>query len=127
MNNKQTKVTQNQSAQTEDAMIIEIKKELAEEMNAIEEEFEEIFNEMEAYNREVQEEMAADSPQRQRDELITHISSISIGFIMTVVGVILLVKVRKMSDNIGKKKIAGWILAGLGAGIMVLHIVQMIM
>ena len=54
-----------------------------------------------------------------------HLINIAFGLIMVVIGVFLLFKTRQQKENSGKK-IAGWILTGLGVVIMISHIIQII-
>lgn len=55
-----------------------------------------------------------------------HIINIIVGVVMMAIGGILLFKIRKQKDD-GGKRIAGWILLGLGIATTVAHIIQMIM
>ena len=55
-----------------------------------------------------------------------HLLNIFIGVIMLAIGICLLCKTRKQKENSGKK-IAGWILAGMGVTVAITHTIQMIL
>ena len=86
--------------------------------------FNEIIEELEADKLEMQEGVIVGSEQWQED-VFMHQVSLGAGVVMAGVGGVLLFKARKVIGNT-KAKIAGWILAGLGVGIVGLHIVQLI-
>lgn len=104
----------------------ELKEEFAGMLDEFNEEKEEMFLELEAEQQEAQESLEVGSVQHQRDDLITNVSSISMGLIMAVIGTVLLVKTREVVGPC-KKKVAGWILAVLGVGTVCLFLVQMLL
>lgn len=55
-----------------------------------------------------------------------HLFNIFTGIIMLVIGIFLLYRTRKQRESSGKK-IAGWILAGLGVTVTITHTIQMIL
>ena len=55
-----------------------------------------------------------------------HLFNIITGVIMLVIGILLLCRSRKQRENSGKK-IAGWILVGLGVTVTITHTIQMIL
>jgi len=55
-----------------------------------------------------------------------HLLNIVTGAAMLVVGGILLFKTRKQKNG-GGKRIAGWILVGLGAAVTITHTIQMLL
>jgi len=136
MNNKQVEVSQKQLEQAEEAredittmydkMMDKARESLEKAGDNVEirAEYEELLAELEADKQELLEGTIVGSPQYLKDEFTMHVASMSIGAVMTIVGGVLLVKTRKVI-GITKKKIAGWILAGLGIGIVGLHIAQM--
>ena len=88
-------------------------------------EYLQIIEELKADKQEIIEGSIVGSPQYLKDEFTMHVASISIGFVMAVVGGVLLVRARKVIGA-SKLKIAGWLAAGLGLGIIGLHVVQMV-
>jgi len=136
MNNKQLETTQEQLTQAEEAregittMYDKMKEQAraardkAGENSELRAEYEELLRDLEEGEQELLEGTIVGSPQYLKDEFTMHVASISIGVIMVTVGAILLVKTRKALDR-SRKKIAGWILAGLGIGIVGLHLVEM--
>ena len=87
-------------------------------------ELDEVLKELEADKIELQQGVIEGSPQYIKDELFMHQFSIGAGVVMAGVGTFLLIKARKVIGK-SKAKIAGWILAGLGVGIVGLHIAQL--
>ena len=79
---------------------------------------------LEVDKQEVLEGTIVGSPQYLKDEQFMHVFSLSAGAVMAAVGAVLLIKARKTFDA-GKKKIIGWSLAGLGVGMIGLHLVEM--
>ena len=55
-----------------------------------------------------------------------HLINIIVGVVMMAIGGVLLFQIRKQKDG-GGKRVAGWILLGLGIATTVAHTIQMIM
>ena len=120
MNNKETEKEQEQAAQ---------EKEMEEQEAKIEEMMNSIDAKMEAIEAEIEEKEAlidgtvVGSPEHQQMELISNVSSISAGLVLTVIGIVLLMQARKIVGKT-KKKIVGWILLGFGVATIGYYIAQ---
>ena len=102
----------------------EIKAEWTSMTDELKGEYEEIMAEFEEEKQEMQAGTEANFELTQREELITHVGSISAGAVLVAAGTVMLVKARKAID-VGKKKIIGWSLAGVGVAVIATHLVQM--
>ena len=121
---KKTETVQEMITNDFDKMIAKAKEEIASASDEVKSEYEELLAELEADKQEMLEGTVVGSEQWQKDELFMHQFSIGAGIVMAGVGGFLLFKARKAIDK-SKAKIAGWLLAGLGVGIVALHLAQM--
>jgi len=84
---------------------------------------------MEEFGRNLMEKMSVDADLFDfSTEAMNrmHIINIIVGVVMMAIGGILLFKIRKQKEG-GGKRVAGWILLGLGIVTTVSHVIQMIM
>ena len=123
--NKQAERAQAQAAQEKEA---EAKEQEMEEQEAkIEKMMSDIDAKMEAIEAEIEEKEAlieSGSPEGQQMELISNVSNISAGLVLSVIGVVLLMKARKIVGKT-KKKIVGWILLGFGVATIGFYVAQL--
>ena len=123
-NEKQPYDATEQITKDYDKIIDFFKKQMDSATGELELEYADMIEELEADKQEMLEGTIVGSPQYLKDEQFMHMFSISAGVVMSAVGTFLLIKARKVIGS-SKAKIAGWILAGLGVGIVALHIIQM--
>ena len=109
MDKKQTEINQEQAMEEQEGKIEKM-------MDSIDAKMEKIEATIEG--------VEVGSAEYQQAEFITNVASGSAGIIMAVIGAVLLMKARKIEGK-SKKKIAGWILLGLGAAAVVSAALQM--
>ena len=117
MNNKQTEKNQEQIANEQEAKIEKMTEKIETKMNEIEATMDKIEATIEGTE--------VGSVEYQKQELISNVSSLSAGLVLSVIGTVMLMKARKIEEK-SKKKIVGWIMLAFGVATMGFSIAQLI-
>ena len=118
MDNKQTEIDLEEVAEEQEAKIDKMTESIDAKMENIESTMEKIEATIEG--------VEVGSPEYQKEEFISNVFNLSAGLVMAVIGSVLLMKARKIEGK-SKKKIAGWILLGLGVATVAFSIAQFFM
>ena len=118
MDNKQTEIDREEIAEEQDAKIDKMTESIDAKMEKIESTMEKIEATIEG--------VEVGSAEYQKEEFVSNVFNLSAGLVMAVIGSVLLMKARKIEEK-SKKKIAGWILLGLGVATVAFSIAQFFM